>query len=267
MPSSTQKPNLTGALAWSSDGNVGIGTNTPDKKLTVAGEIKTTVGLRFPDGTLQTTAASGSSGSGGTSIPSSSGMLKATGGGAATVVTGAQDLLVKWQDALTIGNSIIYDDGTKVGIGTLTPGQKLTVAGTIESTSGGFRFPDGTTQTTAQVVGPQGPAGPQGAAGATGATGPQGPAGDSGVGVGQTWQDMRSSRSPFIVTYTNTTGKPILFTVQLELTGDGTTQYTATMQVNNITIPTDPVLVPPGATYRVFYSGSTLNNWSWWELR
>ena len=36
-----------------------------------------------------------------------------------------------------------------VGIGTTTPGQKLSVAGTIESTSGGFKFPDGTTQTTA----------------------------------------------------------------------------------------------------------------------
>ncbi|MDP2815594.1 MAG: hypothetical protein Q8O19_02815 [Rectinemataceae bacterium] len=36
-----------------------------------------------------------------------------------------------------------------VGIGTLTPTQKLTVAGVIESTSGGVKFPDGTTQTTA----------------------------------------------------------------------------------------------------------------------
>lgn len=36
-----------------------------------------------------------------------------------------------------------------VGIGTTSPGQKLTVAGTIESTSGGFKFPDATTQTTA----------------------------------------------------------------------------------------------------------------------
>jgi hypothetical protein len=36
-----------------------------------------------------------------------------------------------------------------LGIGTTTPGQKLSVVGTIESTSGGFKFPDGTTQTTA----------------------------------------------------------------------------------------------------------------------
>jgi hypothetical protein len=36
-----------------------------------------------------------------------------------------------------------------VGIGTTTPGQKLTVAGMVESTSGGFRFPDATMQTTA----------------------------------------------------------------------------------------------------------------------
>ncbi len=42
----------------------------------------------------------------------------------------------------------IFPNGN-VGIGTATPGQKLSVAGTIESTSGGFKFPDGTIQTTA----------------------------------------------------------------------------------------------------------------------
>ena len=42
----------------------------------------------------------------------------------------------------------IAPDG-KVGIGTPTPAQMLSVAGTIESTTGGFLFPDGTTQTTA----------------------------------------------------------------------------------------------------------------------
>jgi type II secretory pathway pseudopilin PulG len=36
-----------------------------------------------------------------------------------------------------------------VGVGTTTPSQRLSVAGTIESTSGGFKFPDATTQTSA----------------------------------------------------------------------------------------------------------------------
>jgi hypothetical protein len=47
------------------------------------------------------------------------------------------------QSFLTIEN-----DGD-VGIATATPGDKLTVAGVVHSTSGGFRFPDGTIQATA----------------------------------------------------------------------------------------------------------------------
>jgi len=38
-----------------------------------------------------------------------------------------------------------------VGIGTSSPSEKLTVAGTIESTSGGIKFPDGSVQATAAV--------------------------------------------------------------------------------------------------------------------
>ena len=40
-----------------------------------------------------------------------------------------------------------------LGVGTLTPGQKLSVVGTIESTTGGFKFPDGSVQTTASGAG------------------------------------------------------------------------------------------------------------------
>jgi hypothetical protein len=47
----------------------------------------------------------------------------------------------------------IAADG-KVGVGTTAPGQLLSVAGTIESTSGGFKFPDGTVQ--AAAAGPAG---------------------------------------------------------------------------------------------------------------
>jgi trimeric autotransporter adhesin len=45
----------------SSQGNVGIGTTTPDSPLTVNGVVEShTGGFKFPDGTTQTTAATGS---------------------------------------------------------------------------------------------------------------------------------------------------------------------------------------------------------------
>jgi hypothetical protein len=50
------------------------------------------------------------------------------------------------------GNGNGYFAG-KVGIGTTTPGQKLSVVGAVESTTGGFKFPDGTIQTTAGGLG------------------------------------------------------------------------------------------------------------------
>jgi trimeric autotransporter adhesin len=49
---------------------------------------------------------------------------------------------------ITSGTSINYTLGN-VGIGTDSPAAKLAVSGSVHSTSGGFKFPDGTTQTTA----------------------------------------------------------------------------------------------------------------------
>ncbi len=86
----------------------------------------------------------------------------------------------RW-DGLALANSAIFDNGTNVGIGTTNPTSKLTVAGTIESTTGGFRFPDGTTQLTAIAQGPAGAQGPQGATGPQGLQGPQGPQGQTGA--------------------------------------------------------------------------------------
>lgn len=45
--------------------------------------------------------------------------------------------------------AMIIDHNSSVGIGTLTPVYKLDVAGQVRSSSGGFVFPDGTTQATA----------------------------------------------------------------------------------------------------------------------
>ena len=41
------------------------------------------------------------------------------------------------------------DSKGRVGVGTNAPTHKLSVAGVVESASGGFRFPDGTLQSTA----------------------------------------------------------------------------------------------------------------------
>lgn len=55
---------------------------------------------------------------------------------------------------ITIGTNQIYKDASgNVGIGTASPGSKLSVVGVVESTTGGVKFPDGTTQTTAATAG------------------------------------------------------------------------------------------------------------------
>ncbi len=47
----------------------------------------------------------------------------------------------------------IYENNGKLGIGTTSPNSKLEVNGMIHSTNEGFKFPDGTIQTTATVSG------------------------------------------------------------------------------------------------------------------
>ncbi|MBU1729541.1 MAG: hypothetical protein KKH64_06240, partial [Candidatus Margulisbacteria bacterium] len=48
---------------------------------------------------------------------------------------------------------VTIDPGGNVGIGSAEPQAKLTVAGTVETTAGGYKFPDGTIQTTAVTSG------------------------------------------------------------------------------------------------------------------
>jgi hypothetical protein len=216
------------------EGNLGIGITHPQARLDVDGLIRTSKGIVFPDGTIQTTAANGASDvqasdpnlvggnlSGSTNLSASSSGKNGKAKGKNKV---SPELLVN--EDLTINGNIIFtpslfrditmqnnnsglrfygaqfpltnspaaaaiqfwgnnsgfpgqayiDTGANdnaavifrtaitggtitermritaagnVGVGTTTPGFPLTVNGVINSTTGGFRFPDGTMQTTA----------------------------------------------------------------------------------------------------------------------
>jgi hypothetical protein len=71
------------------------------------------------------------------------------------VGSGAVGRLSKWTgvdgaNSFSLGNSNIFEDKFgKVGIGATTPTSLLTVQGMIETTLGGYKFPDGTVQTSA----------------------------------------------------------------------------------------------------------------------
>jgi hypothetical protein len=73
------------------------------------------------------------------------------------VGSGTLGRLTKWagfNSDSVIGDSTVFEDKLgRVGIGTDAPTSRLTVAGPVESMSGGFKFPDGSVQSTAGVAG------------------------------------------------------------------------------------------------------------------
>lgn len=75
--------------------------------------------------------------------------------------SGTVGRIAKWTgvdgaNSFSIGNTNLFEDKFgKVGIGTIMPTSPLTVQGMVETTLGGYKFPDGTIQTTAAVTGLQ----------------------------------------------------------------------------------------------------------------
>ncbi|MBU0640199.1 MAG: tail fiber domain-containing protein [Planctomycetes bacterium] len=105
---------LVGNDACYMQGNVGIGTTAPSELLTVAGVVEAMVGgFRFPDGTLQTTAATG--GTSGDGIAGS----------------GTPNYIPKFADETTLTDSVITEFGGNVGIGTPDPQAPLDVNGML----------------------------------------------------------------------------------------------------------------------------------------
>ncbi len=125
-----------------SSGNVGIGTTSPASTMTVAGSLGLTAiaqpdvapsstGRIYYDSTQQAFMVSEN---GGTYTP----MLTESNGGA--TASGTTNYVAKFTGTSSLGNSLIFDDGTNVGIASATPTGLLTVGagnGKLIVTSGG----------------------------------------------------------------------------------------------------------------------------------
>ncbi len=127
-------PSGTPLFTVKRNGNVGIGTN-PTEKLTISGN-SASIAIRTasaPDTYLLRLYANHD-------------YTKAI----QIFGAGSTELIRHYY--ATPGGLILMPNGGNVGIGINTPTQKLSVAGIIESTQGGFKFPDGTVQTTAATA-------------------------------------------------------------------------------------------------------------------
>lgn len=101
-------------LTINNTGNVGVGTTVPASKLSVNGDIQilgSGHGIKFPDGTVQTTKA-------------------VSGSGSSLTGAGTAGSLVKFTGTSSMANSVIKENGGNVGIGTATPAEKLHLSGT-----------------------------------------------------------------------------------------------------------------------------------------
>lgn len=128
------------------NGRIGIGTSAPLQPLHVVGAIYAENPGSTPLGSNVRLGA-----------PSNDpGLVIERGNGAGGVqkrfdIAVESDNSLEFRDTTAAIDRMVIDTTGRVGIGTNAPGEQLTVAGTVHSTTGGFKFPDGSTQTTAAV--------------------------------------------------------------------------------------------------------------------
>jgi hypothetical protein len=159
-------PTFTGSVTmpggiWNSSGNVGIGTTAPGQKLEVNGNASIDGDLYVSSpggfwlsgktGTNGITAASAQTASSYTPI-----LRQTTASGNVVALGGLGDSFgfTTYNSARTTNGVDYYPlwfstSNGNVGIEQSSPAYTLDVAGQIRSSSGGYVFPDGTTQTTA----------------------------------------------------------------------------------------------------------------------
>ena len=97
---------------------------------------------------------------------------------------------------------------------------------------------------------------------------------DNALGVNQTWQNVTASRT-LGVTYTNTTGKPIVLMISflgtgvsnwsyININGTGSIYWT---NIYNTGAGGDSIIIPHGSTYEVSSGGDGVKIIHWLELR
>ena len=198
------------------DGNqgyVGIGTTSPAYKLDISGGSLSVTNnannpqVRAVDGSIITKLQSVS-----------------VGGTEGAIGTESQNDLAFITNNAT--KMFIQNSTGNVGIGTTSPATKLDVNGTITSESGGFTFPDGTTQTTAST-------------------------GGSGSSIAENGSNYFSSPAgtsrACSTVYTNNTSKPIFVALATDTMSNGNVVSGFIAYLGTPSAPTTP-------TYPVQYS-------------
>lgn len=147
--------NGTSRLSVRDSGNIGIGTTAPADLLDIRGPSYAYVQVGT-DGTSSSQEAGVhilTKSSGGDELGDSTTKGWEIVGLPDAYSTASQQnsLNFYYYDGSSWQNDLYIDPTGNVGIGTTSTTSLLTVNGVVESTSGGIKFPDGTTQTTATV--------------------------------------------------------------------------------------------------------------------
>ena len=122
---------------------VGIGTNNPIAKLQVSGNIS---GSSFTSsvsngvGFLGTSSFSVTASYALNALTASFALNASGGGGGSGTVTGSLNYISKFTSTTTVGNSVMYETGSNIGIGTINPNAKLNINSSGSLVSGSVVF-------------------------------------------------------------------------------------------------------------------------------